>query len=75
MIEDDEPLELVAVSGYVEPVCGKDMTVSCVPAICRRAPGHDGECSVLTEEDCRMIDGEAREMLKRLFPDGLVPSW
>lgn len=56
---------------YLPAVCGKDLTVSCVPASCGRSPGHPGECSVLSEAEVSSIDGEARAILDKLFPAGL----
>ncbi len=63
--------DLCRIAGYLPEVCGRDLTVSCVPASCRRSPGHPGECSVLTDDELSSIDGEAKAMLGRIFPNGL----
>jgi len=67
--------DLLRAAGYLPAECGMDLTVSCVPAHCRRDKGHSGECSVLSEDDVRSVDGEARKMLNQLFPGGLPCAW
>ena len=57
--------------GSEKPVCGRDLTVGCVPARCGRDLGHEGGCSILAEDEHRSLDGEARRMYERLFPVGL----
>jgi hypothetical protein len=53
---------------YEEPVCGKDLTFGAVPASCGRAPGHEGDCSLLSEADLQAVDNESRRILAALFP-------
>lgn len=56
---------------YVASICGKDLTVGCVPARCGRMPRHGGECSILSESEYVSLDEGARGMFARLFPRGL----
>lgn len=68
---DDSGLEGLPM--YGDPICGMDIeTFGCIPSKCLRVPGHAGECSVLPERECQVVDDEARKMLKRLFPQGLL---